>query len=300
MIRAPRPWLAGLLALGAVSLGSLAWTSRSQDPGLRNDWISQLFAARPLPAMAPRSASGEAAPQPPDQRLWRTPLVRQCGGFDGIQRQRLLTRLDQLRRRGTILTIDPSNYGERFKTDAYGQRIDPTPQLIVLHETVYGIGSAINTFVTHHPRDEDQVSYHALIGLDGAVVQVLDPLKRAFGAGNSAFNGQWVITNPAFRGSVNNFTLHASLETPLDGEDDEAGHSGYTQEQYDALAVLLAEWMQRFGIPYTHITTHAHVDLGGERSDPRSFDWSALQTRLADLGLLCPSNPRPPRSGAKP
>ena len=292
-----RPLVVGLMAVGAIALGSLAWSNRQQDQGLRDDWISQLFAPRSLRVLASRSGSGPAAPQPPDQRRWRSPLQRQCSGVDPAQRQRLLTRLGQLRQRSNTLAIDPSNYGERFEQDAFGQPINPTPQLIVLHETVYGIGSAINTFVTPHPRDEDQVSYHALIGLDGAVVQLLDPQKRAFGAGNSAFDGQWVITNPAFRGSVNNFALHVSLETPLDGEDSEGGHSGYTPSQYDALAVLLADWMQRFSIPYTHITTHAHVDLGGERSDPRSFDWQELESRLADLGLLCPANPRPPRSG---
>ena len=30
-------------------------------------------------------------------------------------------------------------------------------------------------------------------------------------------------------------------------------------------------------MPAAAITTHRHVDLDGERSDPRSFDWSALQ-----------------------
>lgn len=45
--------------------------------------------------------------------------------------------------------------------------------------------------------------------------------------------------------------------------------------------------MRRFGIPATNITTHRYVDLGGERSDPRSFDWRELQQRLAALGLLC-------------
>jgi len=29
------------------------------------------------------------------------------------------------------------------------------------------------------------------------------------------------------------------------------------------------------------------VDLGLERADPRSFDWAALQRRLAALGALC-------------
>lgn len=185
------------------------------------------------------------------------------------------------------LSTDPSNYGERFNQDAYGQPVDPTPRLIVLHETVFGLDSAINTFVTPHPRDEDQVSYHTLVGLQGQVVQVLDPARRAFGSGNSAFNGHWVITNPRMSGSVNNFALHLSLETPPDGENAEATHSGYTAAQMDATAVVLAAWMKRFSIPPKQITTHRAVDLGGERLDPRSFDWQGLQERLAALGRLC-------------
>jgi N-acetyl-anhydromuramyl-L-alanine amidase AmpD len=183
--------------------------------------------------------------------------------------------------------VDPSNYGERFARDAYGNAVNPTPQVVVLHETVYGLKSAIHTFRTPHPNDEDQVSYHALIGEDGQVVQLLDPSKRAFGAGNSAFNGQWVVTNPKVGGSINNFALHVSLETPLDGENNNPGHSGYSSAQYDSLAALLADWMGRYPIKLDNITTHQAVDLGGERSDPRSFNWQALQERLQNLGLLC-------------
>jgi N-acetyl-anhydromuramyl-L-alanine amidase AmpD len=183
--------------------------------------------------------------------------------------------------------VDPTNFGERFRRDAFGRAIDPTPRLVVLHETVYGMQSAIHTFRTPHPNDQDQVSYHALIGEDGQVIQLLDPSKRAFGAGNSAFNGQWVVTNPKVGGSVNNFALHVSLETPLDGENDNAGHSGYSSAQYDALAALLADWMGRYPIKPENITTHRAVDIGGERADPRSFNWQALQERLQNLGLLC-------------
>jgi N-acetyl-anhydromuramyl-L-alanine amidase AmpD len=96
-----------------------------------------------------------------------------------------------------------------------------------------------------------------------------------------------VVTNAKANGSVNNFALHVSLETPLDGEDQNPSHSGYSAAQYDALAALLAGWMQRYGIPAEHITTHRAVDLGGERADPRSFQWSALQQRLQNLGMLC-------------
>ena len=199
----------------------------------------------------------------------------------------MLTLQQTLPQRLERLRINPSNYAERLGRDAYGNPLDTTPSLVVLHETVYGLGSAINTFTTHHPQDADQVSYHLLIGEQGRVVETLDPSKRAFGAGYSAFRGRWVITNPAMAGSVNNFALHLSLETPLDGEDSEPGHSGYSTSQYDNLAVVLADWMRRYRIPFDAITTHRHVDLGLERADPRSFDWAALQRRLAALGALC-------------
>lgn len=165
--------------------------------------------------------------------------------------------------------------------------MNPSPRVVVLHETVYSVDSAINTFLTPHPRDEDQVSYHTLIALDGRIVDLVNPLKRAYGAGYSAFLGEWAATNPKFKGSVNNFALHLSLESPSDGQGSGSSHSGYTQEQYDALALVLHDWIQTYRIPPAAITTHQHVDLGGERSDPRSFNWSELQKRLAALGDLC-------------
>lgn len=226
------------------------------------------------------------APEPPAQAAWISPLTRQCSA-DPALRQRLQELQRRLPARVERLRIDPSNYGERQRRDAYGNRLSTTPSLIVLHETVYGLGSAINTFTTHHPNDADQVSYHLLLGEHGRVVETLDPSKRAFGAGFSAFQGRWVITNPAMAGSINNFALHLSLETPLDGEDNDPSHSGYSAVQYDNLSVVLADWMHRYRIPFTAITTHRHVDLGLERADPRSFDWSALQRRLAALGALC-------------
>ena len=229
----------------------------------------------------------QRVPDPPAQAAWISPLRRQCHSGDSGLRQRLLTLQQTLPQRLERLRINPSNYAERLGRDAYGNPLDTTPSLVVLHETVYGLGSAINTFTTHHPQDADQVSYHLLIGEQGRVVETLDPSKRAFGAGYSAFRGRWVITNPAMAGSVNNFALHLSLETPLDGEDSEPGHSGYSTSQYDNLAVVLADWMRRYRIPFDAITTHRHVDLGLERADPRSFDWAALQRRLAALGALC-------------
>jgi N-acetylmuramoyl-L-alanine amidase len=285
-----RPLWIALAAGGTLALGGLGWLARelSAEPagGNTSPSLLELLEEVRQPPSAPVPGR-RAAPGPPAQARWVSPLRASCTISDGAQRQRLQQLVRRVQMSPSRVQIHPSNYGERFSRDAYGNPIDSTPQVVVLHETVYGIGSAINTFLTPHPRDDDQVSYHTLIGGDGSVVQVLDPAKRAFGAGNSAFNGRWVVTNAKVGGSVNNFALHVSLETPLDGEDNGPAHSGYSSAQYDTLAALLAGWMQRYGIQPEHITTHRAVDLGGERADPRSFQWSALQQRLQNLGLLC-------------
>lgn len=166
---------------------------------------------------------------------------------------------------------DPSNFGDRYATDIDG-RVLHNDFIAVLHETVGSAQSAINLFRTHHPRDQDQVSYHALIGRDGTIYYIVPPEKRAFGAGNSVFDGpngpETVRTNRAFPPSVNNFAYHISLETPGDGMNNRRSHSGYTQAQYASLAWLLAQTT----IPDSRITTHQAVDRSGSRLDPRSFN----------------------------
>ena len=174
---------------------------------------------------------------------------------------------------------DPSNYGDRFATDIEG-RVLQNDFIAVLHETVGSAQSALNLFRTHHPRDADQVSYHTLIGRDGTVYYIVPPEKRAFGAGNSVFNGpngpETVRTNPAFPPSVNNFAYHISLETPGDGFNNRRSHSGYTQAQYSSLAWLLAQTT----IPDNRITTHQAVDRSNTRMDPRSFNGQTMLSLL--------------------
>jgi len=285
-----RPLLLACLAAVVTGLGSIGWMARdlshsSGDDGRRS--LLDLLDDIGRPTEEPPASPGTTQTPPPAHAAWESPLRQQCSAPQTAQRQRLLTLLNQLRTSPNQVSIDPTNFGERHTRDAFGKPLDPTPRLVVLHETVFSMASAISTFRTPHPRDEDQVSYHAVIGRDGEVVFLLDPRKRAFGAGNSAFRGLWAITNPQVGGSVNNFALHVGLESPRDGEHGGPNHSGYTTAQYDGLAALLALWMQAFPIPADQITTHRAVDLGGERADPRSFDWSALQSRLGQLGVLC-------------
>ncbi len=165
----------------------------------------------------------------------------------------------------------PANYGERFTHDIYGRPVY-NQSIIVLHETVSSATSAIHFFQTPHLNEKEQASYHTLIQLDGTVVYIVPPDKRAFGAANSIFEGangrETVKTHPDFPSSVNNFAYHVSLETPPDGRDRNRKHSGYTDTQYQSLAWLLAQSR----VPDSRITTHKAVDRSGNRIDPRSFD----------------------------
>ena len=222
-------------------------------------------------------------PKPPSQLRWKSPLITNCHSADLRLRAHLLSmplRIKQIK-------AHPTNFGLRLRKDLYSQRLNPNPTVIVLHETVYDLDSAVNTLLTPHPNDVDQVSYHTLVGRSGNIVQLVDPSFRAYGAGHSAFNGRWVFSNRNLSGSLNNFALHVSLETPRDGSRNLDVHSGYSPSQYDTLARVLADWMVRYKIPATSITTHRYVDLGGARADPRSFAWSELQKRLTALQLVC-------------
>ena len=275
-----------LLSLsGAVWLGSGNSGRQQAETGSSlRELLNEASSANPKKL---KDGDTSQRPVPPKAMGWRSPLKRQCRDVNQRLAARLGTVRKQLRQERESIQIDSSNYGKRYRKDPWNQTINPMPRVIVLHETSNTLTSAINTFQTPHANDNDQVSYHTLIGREGRVVDVVDPLHRAYGAGYSAFLGEWAVTNPEFMGSVNNFALHLSLETPPDGYLGGKTHSGYTEEQYDALAVVLSDWMESFGISPEAITTHEHVDLGGERGDPRSFDWPQLQVRLASLQQLC-------------
>jgi hypothetical protein len=173
-----------------------------------------------------------------------------------------------------IFLIDPSNYGDRYLKDINGN-LALQPPLVVLHETVGSASSTLNFFRTRHLKDNNQASYHTLITRNGTVLYLVPPDKRAYGAGNSRFVGvngavEAVKTHPKFPPSVNNFAYHVALESPADGNTNAPTHSGYTTQQYQSLAWIVA----KTGVPNTRITTHKAVDRSGERMDPRNFRFS--------------------------
>jgi hypothetical protein len=190
--------------------------------------------------------------------------------------------------RYAVAVVDPSNYGDRYTKDSDGVPVNNQP-IVVIHETGFSATSAINFFQAPHADENVQASYHALITLDGTVVYLVPPDKRAFGAANSVFEGandvETVKTNPNLPPSVNNFAYHVSLETPPDGRGNNIqAHSGYTQEQYNSLAWLIAQSQ----IPDDRITTHKQVDRSGQKIDPVSFDFDKFLNLLNTYRQISP------------
>lgn len=233
-------------------------------------WLSIiLLTAATLIAVAlyhPQTVHTQEATSVPSEEVERSPAV--------LAKYQTTADFKQYQPNYSAAAIHPSNYGDRYSVDVHGNRLDNEP-IVVLHETTNSALSAINTFRTPHYNDSNQVSYHALIALDGSIIYLVPSDKRAFGAGNSVFEGsqgvETVQTNPDLPSSVNNFAYHISLETPPDGRgnSNQPYHSGYTDSQYKSLAWLLA----LSSIPDERITTHKAVDLSGSRFDPRSFDF---------------------------
>jgi N-acetylmuramoyl-L-alanine amidase len=180
--------------------------------------------------------------------------------------------------REEVALAHPTNFGERYLQDISGQFVNNRP-IVVLHETVGSGWQTVRAFQTAHLRDADQVSYHTLIKLDGTIFYLVPPDKRAFGAGNSTFEGESVKTNRLYSSSVNNFAYHISFETPADGRHNGNTHSGYTNAQYRSAAWLVA----KTGVPEDRITTHKAVDRSGTRRDPRSFEREKFLQMLSSL-----------------
>ena len=270
----------------AVQAGQAEWVEGIRIPNLR----SQLISFQTVEDASDLLSSACAIrPVPRGDRLRNLPAIQ---GNPPLSRFRQDLAPTAYQPGEEIALAHPSNFGRRFTQDLFGRATD-NEAIVVLHETVGSGSSTVGFFRTPHPRDDDQVSYHALIRENGNVVYLVPPDRRAFGAGNSIFSGnkgeEAVKTNPAFPPSVNNFAYHISLVTPPDGRGDGAGHSGYTRAQYQSLAWLVA----KTGVSNDRITTHRLVDRSRQRRDPRSFDPLYFAQLLAtfpktnDISMQC-------------
>ncbi|MGO1502246.1 MAG: 1,6-anhydro-N-acetylmuramyl-L-alanine amidase AmpD [Marinobacter sp.] len=111
-----------------------------------------------------------------------------------------------------------------------------------------------------------RVSAHALIRRDGAVVQFVSLLERAWHAGRSCFQGVE---------ECNDFSLGIELE----GVDD----IPYTPEQYRSLAVLTTVIRSAWpAVTSDRITGHCDIAPGRKTDPGPAFDWPNYWASLLD------------------
>lgn len=131
---------------------------------------------------------------------------------------------------------------------------------IVLHADA---ASRLDSSLDWVMRAESRVSYHIMIGRNGAVYLVVPPERRAWHAGASRMEGQ---------ADVNDFSLGVCLANRNDGVEE------YPASQYaEAIRVCVA-LCRHFGIVPSRITTHAAIAIPqGRKTDPKGFALPAFQ-----------------------
>ena len=144
------------------------------------------------------------------------------------------------------ISLPPGQFGGREIEDFFCNQLDHSAH--PFFKTIEGV----------------QVSAHLLIRRDGALVQFVSLLDRAWHAGRSCFEGQE---------ECNDFSIGIELE----GTDD----TPYTTEQYRMLAkvadLIMTAWPD---ITANRITGHCDI-APGRKSDPGpAFDWRYFRSAL--------------------
>ncbi len=137
------------------------------------------------------------------------------------------------------ISLPPGQYGGDGIVQLFTNQLDPAA-----HPYYAGIANL-------------QVSAHFLIRRDGAAIQFVTCLDRAWHAGISSWQG---------RERCNDFSVGIELE----GSDDDA----FTAAQYPQLRVLIGALRARY--PIRHIVGHSDI-APGRKTDPGPyFDWQQL------------------------
>ena len=141
------------------------------------------------------------------------------------------------------IALPPGEYGGDWIDDLFMGRLDPDA----------------------HPYFKDlegvRVSSHYLIRRDGALVQYVDPDKRAWHAGVSSWKG---------RERCNDFSIGVELE----GSDDVP----FAEPQYDTLVALTKSLFARYG----ELEIAGHSDIApGRKTDPGPwFEWDRFRAAI--------------------
>ena len=157
-----------------------------------------------------------------------------------------------------VKAVCPSpNHGERKDNRA--------PDSIILHYTGMETGEAALARLCD-PAAE--VSCHYVIGEDGAILQLVPEVRRAWHAGKSYWAGER---------DMNSVSIGIEL---MNGVHD-FGTPAYPEAQIAALVALCQDIGSRHTIPATHILAHSDVAPFRKRDPGELFPWA----QLAEAGV---------------
>ena len=143
------------------------------------------------------------------------------------------------------------------------------PNFVILHQTTNDNAATALATLTDPQR---RVSAHYLIGRDGAVMQLVDEVSRAWHAGESWWGGSTDLNS-------------ASIGIELDN----TGEEEFAEPQIVALLALLDELRTRYPIPAANFLAHGDVASGRKVDPSRLFPWRRLAAH--GFGLWCEAPP---------
>tara|TARA_A100000171_G_C2129673_1_gene145861 strand:+ start:581 stop:1342 length:762 start_codon:yes stop_codon:yes gene_type:complete len=172
-----------------------------------------------------------------------------------------------------INKIYSPNYDNRFK----GTEV----RFLILHYTACDFETALK-YLTRESED-NPVSAHYLIDVDGRIVQLVDEEKRAWHAGIS----QW--------GTYQNLNTW-SIGIELVNMGHELGYTAFPELQMQSLIMLSHTILRRHPIPPQHVLGHSDIAPLRKRDPGELLDWRRLARE--GIGLqpktVCPSMPFDP------
>lgn len=141
----------------------------------------------------------------------------------------------------------------------YSGRSGNAVSMVIVHGTGSMSDHGTVSWVTN---SASRVSYHYLIGLDGALYRFVAEDMKAWHAGKSTWNDREI------GGSVNPISIGIALTSD--------GTAPYTSPQYDTLAWLLSDVMTRYRIPPSDVRGHNEVAPSRKIDPYDTFDWARV------------------------
>ena len=161
------------------------------------------------------------------------------------------------------------------------------PEFVMIHFTSAVVEHRKDPYNMQYVRDifvDYNISVHYVVDRDGTVRCYIPENRVAWHAGRGEFGGDSKYTNKMNQYAIGIEVLAIGSEEDMSiyltsqeyhALDDSL--KGYTQEQYDALKLLVADLCERYDIPMDRTHVIGHEEYSPQKTDPGElFDWNQI------------------------